>query len=63
MLDIGLTHIALPVANIQQSIEFYATYGAVQVIHQRVDQATGGEVVCLSDRTRPFAIVLIQTEI
>ncbi len=62
MLDIGLTHIALPVANIQRSVEFYATYGAMEVIHQRIDQATGVEVVWLSDRTRPFAIVLIQTE-
>jgi catechol 2,3-dioxygenase-like lactoylglutathione lyase family enzyme len=62
MLDIGLTHIALPVSNIQQSIEFYATYAAMQVIHQRIDQETGVEVVWLSDRTRPFAIVLIQKE-
>lgn len=62
MTDIGLTHIALPVSNIQQSIQFYTTYANMQVVHQRTDVDTGVGVVWLSDRTRPFAIVLIQTE-
>lgn len=61
MLDIGLTHIALPVLEIDRSIEFYATYAAMQVVHRRIDAETGVAVVWLSDRTRPFAIVLIQT--
>jgi hypothetical protein len=60
-IDLGLTHIALPVANIDRSIEFYATYANMQVIHRRIDADTGVAVVWLSDRTRPFAIVLIQT--
>jgi catechol 2,3-dioxygenase-like lactoylglutathione lyase family enzyme len=60
-LDLGLTHIALPVADIERSIEFYATYARMQVIHRRVDAASGVAVVWLSDLTRPFAIVLIQT--
>jgi catechol 2,3-dioxygenase-like lactoylglutathione lyase family enzyme len=60
-IDLGLTHIALPVANIEHSIEFYATYANMQVIHRRIDAETGVAVVWLSDRTRPFAIVLIQT--
>jgi catechol 2,3-dioxygenase-like lactoylglutathione lyase family enzyme len=59
--DLGLTHIALPVADIDRSIEFYATYANMQVIHRRLDAETGVAVVWLSDRTRPFAIVLIQT--
>lgn len=63
MLDIGLTHIALPASNIQSSIDFYATYAAMEVVHQRLDQETGVGVVWLSDRTRPFVIVLIETEI
>lgn len=33
----------------------------MQTIHRRVDAATGVAVVWLSDLTRPFAIVLIQT--
>lgn len=60
MVDIGLTHIALPASNIQRSIEFYATYAAMEVVHQRTDQETGVTVVWLSDRTRPFVIVLIE---
>ncbi|WP_088889239.1 VOC family protein [Leptolyngbya ohadii] len=60
MIDIGLTHIALPVANVERSIGFYATYANMQVIHRRVDAESGIPVVWLSDRTRPFVIVLIQ---
>ena len=60
-VDLGLTHIALPVADVAKSIEFYGTYARMQVIHRRVDAATGVAVVWLSDLTRPFAIVLIQT--
>lgn len=62
-IDVGLTHIALPVADIERSIEFYATYASMQVIHRRVDTETGVAVVWLSDLTRPLAIVLIQTAV
>ncbi|NJP09253.1 MAG: VOC family protein [Leptolyngbyaceae cyanobacterium RU_5_1] len=62
MIDIGLTHIALPVSNIERSIAFYATYAGMQVIHRRIDAKTGVVVVWLTDNTRPFAIVLIQKE-
>jgi catechol 2,3-dioxygenase-like lactoylglutathione lyase family enzyme len=60
-LDIGLTHIALPVADIDRSTKFYAQYAGMQVVHRRVDAATGVAIVWLCDRTRPFVIVLIQT--
>jgi catechol 2,3-dioxygenase-like lactoylglutathione lyase family enzyme len=60
MLDVGLTHIALPVSNLERSIEFYATYGGMEVVHRRIDAETGVAVVWLTDQTRPFAIVLIQ---
>ena len=55
MSDLGLTHIALPVRSLDASVAFYETYAAMHVIHSRHD------VVWISDRTRPFAIVLIQT--
>jgi catechol 2,3-dioxygenase-like lactoylglutathione lyase family enzyme len=61
MLDVGLTHIALPVSDIDLSIEFYATYAEMQVVHRRIDKETEVEVVWLTDHTRPFIIVLIQT--
>jgi len=61
MLDIGLTHIALPASDIGRSVEFYEAYAEMQVVHRRIDKETGSEVVWLSDHTRPFVIVLIQT--
>jgi catechol 2,3-dioxygenase-like lactoylglutathione lyase family enzyme len=61
MLDIGFTHIALPASDIGRSVEFYAAYAEMQVVHRRIDGETGAEVVWLSDHTRPFVIVLIQT--
>ncbi|MCG8362204.1 MAG: VOC family protein [Pseudanabaenales cyanobacterium] len=62
MVDIGFTHIALPTADVERSIQFYSTYAGMQVIHHRIDAETGAAVVWLSDRTRPFVIVLIQTD-
>ncbi|MGB7414282.1 MAG: VOC family protein [Thermosynechococcaceae cyanobacterium] len=62
MIDVGLTHIALPVTEVERSIEFYATYAGMQVVHRRIDAESGVAVVWLCDRTRPFVIVLIQTD-
>jgi catechol 2,3-dioxygenase-like lactoylglutathione lyase family enzyme len=62
MIDVGLTHIALPVTNVERSIDFYATYANMQVVHRRLDAESKIPVVWLSDCTRPFAIVLIQQE-
>ena len=61
MIDFGLTHIALPVSNVERSIEFYSNYAQMQVVHRRIDAETGVAVVWLTDNTRPFVIVLIQT--
>lgn len=63
MIDIGFTHIALPVTDVERSIKFYATYAGMKVIHRRIDEETGVSVVWLSDHTRPFVIVLIQKDI
>jgi catechol 2,3-dioxygenase-like lactoylglutathione lyase family enzyme len=59
MSDIGLTHIALPVSDVDRTIEFYSKYAGMQVVHRRIDAKAGVAVVWLSDRTRPFVIVLI----
>jgi catechol 2,3-dioxygenase-like lactoylglutathione lyase family enzyme len=59
--DLGLTHVALPVTNVETSIAFYAKYAAMQVVHRRTDAAAGNTVVWLADGTRPFVIVLIET--
>lgn len=62
MIDIGITHVALPVSNIERSLQFYAAYAGMQLVHRRIDGETGLEVVWLSDRTRPFVIVLIEAD-
>lgn len=54
MSDIGLTHIALPVTDIEKSVAFYAKFAAMEIVHQRDD------AVWLSDKTRPFVIVLLR---
>ena len=58
MVDRGLTHVALPVSNLNASIAFYAQYARMQVVHRRTVPTTGFEVAWLSDKTRPFVIVL-----
>ena len=58
MVDRGLTHVALPVSNLNESIAFYTKYARMQVVHHRTVPTTGFEVAWLSDKTRPFVIVL-----
>src|SRR5215813_9228412 len=53
MVDRGLTHVALPVSNLNASIAFYTTYARMQVVHRRTVPTTGFEVAWLSDKTRP----------
>ena len=55
-MDVGLTHVALPVSDLARSVEFYARYARMQVVHEREG------VAWLSDKTRPFVIVLIRVE-
>ncbi|MBD1846247.1 VOC family protein [Cyanobacteria bacterium FACHB-63] len=58
----------MPVADVDRSTKFYAEYAGMQVVHRRIDTATGVAVVWLCDpselgkanHTRPFVIVLIQ---
>lgn len=58
--DVGATHVALPVADVDPSIAFYAAYADMQVVHRRRDEESGTAVAWLSDLTRPFVLVLIQ---
>ncbi len=59
MHDRGLTHIALPVTNLDRSLAFYAAYARMEVIHRREDSGPGSGVAWVSDKTRPFVIVLL----
>jgi len=56
--DVGLTHIALVVSDLDASIAFYQRYAGMRVVHRRA--TPGGGVAWISDLTRPFAIVLAQ---
>jgi len=56
MTDVGLTHVALEATNLDASIDFYAAYARMKVVHRREG------VVWLSDGTRAFVIVLIESE-
>jgi catechol 2,3-dioxygenase-like lactoylglutathione lyase family enzyme len=61
-IDHGLTHVALPVSDIEASLDFYRRFAEMAVVHHRRDDETGEQVVWLSDRTRPFVIVLIEQD-
>ncbi|MFQ5418328.1 MAG: VOC family protein, partial [Myxococcota bacterium] len=54
MTDVGLTHVALEVSDLDASIAFYESYAGMHVVHRRP------QVVWLSDKTRPFVIVLLE---
>jgi catechol 2,3-dioxygenase-like lactoylglutathione lyase family enzyme len=56
MKDVGLTHIALPVSSLDDSADFYERYAHMQIVHRR------DGVLWLSDKTRPFVLVLIESE-
>jgi catechol 2,3-dioxygenase-like lactoylglutathione lyase family enzyme len=59
-VDVGLTHVALVVRDVEASIAFYERFAKMQVVHRRRDAT---EVVWLSDLTRPFVIVLIEGQV
>ncbi|NIR44182.1 MAG: VOC family protein [Gemmatimonadetes bacterium] len=63
MPDIGFTHVALPVTSLQASIDFYGKYAGLQVVHRREqDDDPERGIAWLSDRTRPFVLVLVETD-
>lgn len=61
MSDLGLTHVAFVVSDLDRSLAFYAKYAQMAVVHRRNDAETGSEVAWISDKTRPFVLVLIQS--
>jgi len=61
MADLGLTHVAFAVHDLARSIAFYSKYASMHVVHHRKDDDSGGNVAWLSDGTRPFVVVLVQS--
>jgi catechol 2,3-dioxygenase-like lactoylglutathione lyase family enzyme len=58
-IDVGLTHIAFSVRDVEASIDFYARYAAMKVVHERPAEGGLGRIVWLSDLTRAFVLVLL----
>lgn len=59
MADLGFTHVALPVTDLERSINFYAKYARMKAVHRRTEES-GYEVAWITDETRPFVIVLLE---
>ncbi len=62
MTDIGLSHIALAVTDMDATIDFYERYAKMKIVHERTSEESGKRIVWLSDKTRPFAVVFIEEE-
>lgn len=63
-VDVGFTHVAFVVRNLDKSIDFYHRYAGMDVVRKREpDVPEARKVAWLSDRTRPFALVLVQADV
>ncbi len=61
-VDHGFTHIALQVADLDRSLDFYRRYADMVPVHRRTS-SDGVRVAWVTDRTRPFIIVLLETAV
>ncbi|QOV70787.1 VOC family protein [Citrobacter sp. BDA59-3] len=62
-IDVGFTHVAFMVRDLEKSIAFYRRYAGMEVVHQREPGIPDArKVAWLSDHTRPFALVLVQAD-
>ncbi|HAV1879802.1 TPA: VOC family protein [Klebsiella oxytoca] len=62
-IDVGFTHVAFVVRELDKSIAFYEHYAGMSVVHRREpDVPDARKVAWLSDHTRPFALVLVQAD-
>ncbi|MFS9772280.1 VOC family protein [Enterobacter chuandaensis] len=62
-IDVGFTHVAFMVRDLEKSLAFYRRYAGMDVIHSReADLPAARKVAWLTDHTRPFALVLVQAD-
>jgi catechol 2,3-dioxygenase-like lactoylglutathione lyase family enzyme len=59
-VDRGVTHVAMPVTDLEVSLAFYERFADMHVVHRRTDPGGGNSVAWISDLTRPFVVVLIE---
>lgn len=62
MNDTGLSHIAFVVKDLEASIRFYEHYAGMTVIHRREAGGAIRAFAWLTDFSRPFALVLAESE-
>lgn len=58
MPDLGSTHVAFTVRDLDASLAFYAKYAGMTVVHRCAHD--GIRSAWLTDHTRPFVIVLVE---
>jgi catechol 2,3-dioxygenase-like lactoylglutathione lyase family enzyme len=58
MPDLGLTHVAFAVRDLDASLAFYSKYAGMTAVHRR--EHDGTRTAWLTDHMRPFVIVLIE---
>ncbi len=58
-VDHGFTHVALSVADLDASLEFYRRYADMTPVHRRTSE-DGTRVAWITDHTRPFVVVLLE---
>ncbi|MFZ4518043.1 MAG: VOC family protein [Microthrixaceae bacterium] len=61
-VDLGFTHVALQVGDLDRSLAFYERFGHMTPVHRRTG-SDGVRVAWITDHTRPFVIVLIETAV
>ncbi|MBL5964073.1 VOC family protein [Lelliottia amnigena] len=62
-IDVGFTHVAFVVRDLDKSVAFYQRYAGMEVVHSREPGVPDArKVAWLSDHTRPFALVLVQAD-
>ena len=59
--DVGVTHVALAVSDLDAAIAFYERYAAMRVVHRR-GAPGAGRVAWVGDLTRAFVLVLIEAD-
>ncbi|MDO1585428.1 VOC family protein [Rhizobium oryzicola] len=57
--DLGLSHVAIVVGDLDKSINFYREFADLEVIHRRTAGGDIQEVAWMADGLRPFALVLV----